>query len=429
MGTIAVLQLREAPMLKAKSEVDASEDEFDPIPKFDEARKLRAEIIAELEQGNDGERRLAGLLAKCRNGDRCHLVECPVCQRRERIALQRVPASTIKRLGSLFDVRHLDVDEITVIAKKRRPLDLGKVCAIAASINLIGLQAPITVRLKGKKSTLVSGWHRLAAVKRLGWDSIPCVVLTGDKIECRLWQLVENFYRVELTVLERAEHTAKLRLLVWQRGGQDAPPGGLQPKEKGINKTAKALGLTKEEVRRSIAIAAIPPNVKERLREVHIDNNQKRLLEIASQPTVKLQLQFVRKHGQRRCAAAAPAAGKLKVAAEISSLAEELKKLDERRAVRYSRLQQLQNNLVDAEDNLSRSTSAGRADDANPSDRAAVDPKFERLKTRWKKFMEADWERAPERSRTRFLSEVLGCPERVKSKGGDTSEARRRRRW
>ena len=127
---------------------------------------------------------------------------------------------------------------------KRRPLDNDKVRAIAASMELIGLQTPITVQQRGKKARLVTGGHRLAAAKKLGWKTIPSIVLLRDKIQTRIWQIVENLYRAELTALERAELTEELRQLVRQQQvGQVAPPGGVQPEDKGINKTAKVLGL------------------------------------------------------------------------------------------------------------------------------------------------------------------------------------------
>jgi len=154
-------------------------------------------------------------------------------------------------------------------------------------MELMGLATAITVRKQGKKVTLVSGWHRLEAAKLLGWREIPCVVHYWDKIEARLWQNVENFHRADLTVLERAEIVEELRELAWREVGQHALPGGRQPTDKGINKTARLLGLTKEEVRRCITIAAISAAAKTRMRRLGISDNQRLLLEIARQRTQK----------------------------------------------------------------------------------------------------------------------------------------------
>ena len=86
-------------------------------------------------------------------------------------ARRRVPAAVVKSIGSLFEIVHIAVDEIQ-IRGKRRALNEEKVRAIAASMDLIGLQTPVTVRMQKKQVVLVTGWHRLSAAKRLGWDSI-----------------------------------------------------------------------------------------------------------------------------------------------------------------------------------------------------------------------------------------------------------------
>ena len=53
--------------------------------------------------------------------------------------------------------------------------------------------------------------------------------------------------------------------------GQVAPPGGRQPKDIGIKKAARALGLTREEVRRAKAIAGIIAEAKAQARELGLD--------------------------------------------------------------------------------------------------------------------------------------------------------------
>jgi ParB family chromosome partitioning protein len=197
---------------------------------------------------------------------------------------------------------------------------------MAASMEQIGLQTPITLRKEKKKLILVAGYLRLAAAKRLGWDAILCVTLCGNKTDARLWQIMENLYRDELTVLERAEHVEELRLLIRIKSeeGQVAPPGGRQPKEFGLKKTARALGLKREEVRRSKAIAGLSPRVKAKVRALGLDDNQRALLEIATQPTPKAQLRALKDIVKRRRAArnhnGSAVAGDKKTAAEIQSL-------------------------------------------------------------------------------------------------------------
>jgi len=265
---------------------DADDDgDFGPLPTFEEVREQRVQRIKELKDGSKAERRLAALLLKCHKGNHCNLLECAVCERRKLLAYRGVPASIVTSVGALFERTTLKINAIQVVAKRRRALNEAKVQAIAASMKQIGLQTPITVQSFKRKVILVAGWHRLEAAKRLSWDSIPCVLLNGD-LETRFWQLAENYYRAELTALECAETTEELRTLIKQmplEGEQLAPRGGRQPNDMGIKKTARALGITREEVRRSMAIAGMSARAKARVCAIGLDDVQQVLLEIARQ--------------------------------------------------------------------------------------------------------------------------------------------------
>ena len=56
---------------------------------------------------------------------------------------------------------------------------------------------------------LVTGFQRLEALKALGWEEVPCLIVRG-KVPAQRWQIVENFYRGELTKLQRANQTKAL---------------------------------------------------------------------------------------------------------------------------------------------------------------------------------------------------------------------------
>jgi ParB family chromosome partitioning protein len=94
------------------------------------------------------------------------------------------------------------------IENRLRPLDSAKVAELAASIAELGLLQPIGIRPDG---TLVYGYHRLEACKQLGWTEIPAVVVDGDDLRAELAEISENLIRNELTLLERAEHLARMR--------------------------------------------------------------------------------------------------------------------------------------------------------------------------------------------------------------------------
>jgi hypothetical protein len=127
------------------------------LPSFDEAKQQRSELIAELRHGSAGEQRLADLLAQCRRGSRCNLRECPVCQRRKQLPKYGIPASIIKSWLGTLAPREIYLSKIQVVGE-RRHLNEEKLRALVASIDNIGLQTPITVRMQKKKVILVSGW-------------------------------------------------------------------------------------------------------------------------------------------------------------------------------------------------------------------------------------------------------------------------------
>jgi ParB family transcriptional regulator, chromosome partitioning protein len=302
------------------------------IPTAADAKRQWKERIAELREGDKGERRLADLLAECRTGKRCNLLECPKCERRREIAWRKVPADAVKTIGSLLHpIQNIRVNAIEVIGR-RRPLQEDKLRAIAASMDFIGLQTPITVETRNKRVILISGSYRLSAAKRLAWRTIPCITLYRGKIHARMWQIVENLYRVELTALERAELTDELRQLVRQQVGQVAPPGGHQPEDRGINKTAEILGLTKEEIRRSRVIAGICPKAKDKVRKLGLDDNQRALLAIAKETTLEAQLRAVKEIVERKRAARdrrASAAVDKKTTAEINAIEADIRQKED----------------------------------------------------------------------------------------------------
>ncbi len=251
------------------------------IPSFAEAVQERKKHIAWLRKEGDHER--ADLIAKCRKHNRCLQGDCPVCDRRREVAFSRYPELAIHDTEEplLGIVLHeISVDAIKVVGPRRR-IDEKKLAALKASITLIGLQTPITVKKHKGKFILVAGWYRLTAVKQLGAATIACFChydYQVSEIDTYLWQRAENVNRAGPRVLERAEDIDEMRRAILQQGGQVAPPGGRQPNNAGIKRAAKVLGFTRDEVRRSMRIAEmISPEAK-------ADDNEDALLQIAKLP-------------------------------------------------------------------------------------------------------------------------------------------------
>ena len=170
------------------------------------------------------------------------------------------------------------------IENRLRPLDSEKVAQLAASIAELGLLQPIGIRPDG---TLVYGYHRLEACKRLGWTEIPAVVVDGDDLRAELAEISENLIRNELTLLERAEHLARMRAVYEQ----------LHPNARGVGRPAKngatvapfsewaaaQTGLAQRTVQHYVQLSdSIAPEVRDAIRRTPIANDGRELQQLAS---------------------------------------------------------------------------------------------------------------------------------------------------
>lgn len=73
--------------------------------------------------------------------------------------------------------------DIQVPMKFKGTLDEAKLAALADDILANGLTTPIQVRRdeKTKRYVLIAGLHRLEALRRLGEDSIPALIVAARK--------------------------------------------------------------------------------------------------------------------------------------------------------------------------------------------------------------------------------------------------------
>jgi ParB family chromosome partitioning protein len=170
------------------------------------------------------------------------------------------------------------------VENRLRPLNAEKVAELAESIAQVGLLQPIGVRPDG---TLVYGYHRLEACKRLGWTEIPAVVVDGDDLHAELAEISENLIRNELTLLERAEHLARMRAVYEQ----------LYPNARGVGRPTKngatvapfsewaagQTGLAQRTVQHYVQLAeSIAPAVRDAIRRTPIANDGRELQLLAS---------------------------------------------------------------------------------------------------------------------------------------------------
>jgi ParB-like chromosome segregation protein Spo0J len=75
------------------------------------------------------------------------------------------------------------LDEIYVPAKLKKTVDAAKVDTLAESILEKGLEVPIQVRREEARSryVLVTGLHRLEAMRALGEETIDALFVTARK--------------------------------------------------------------------------------------------------------------------------------------------------------------------------------------------------------------------------------------------------------
>lgn len=202
------------------------------------------------------------------------------------------------------------VADIFVDTRNRRGVDRDVVNSIAASIQKIGLQNPISicfrddVKIDGEMfdsvAVLVAGAHRREALMLLGSDyEYVDAVVFDDENTARLWEISENLHRKDLTPLERDEQVAEwiertervmadsnaFQIETHKKKGQQ--PGG-------VNAAARELGISKPDAHRAVKVASLPEEVKELARETGLDRNRSALLKAAKAETPEAAVATIR---------------------------------------------------------------------------------------------------------------------------------------
>ena len=151
--------------------------------------------------------------------------------------------------------------DVLTISNRLRRLDAAKVESIAASMDVLGLQQPVSIWASedGAVVDLVAGAHRVAAAQKLGWEKIDCIFVNMDEIDRQLWEIDENLMRADLGPAELAQHTAKRADLVRQKAAivnsQNEKKLAQRPSEGQSDfdeETTNATGKSKSTVRRVV---------------------------------------------------------------------------------------------------------------------------------------------------------------------------------
>jgi len=140
------------------------------------------------------------------------------------------------------------------IGDRKRSLKTESVNQLAESIKEIGLLNPITIT---QDKRLISGMHRLEAVKLLGWTTIDCNVLHyNDALHEELIEIDENLIRNDLTVLEQGQQLNRrdeiLNLLGTRAKQGDNQHSGseLNSRPKTTEDIAQEIGISKRTAQR-----------------------------------------------------------------------------------------------------------------------------------------------------------------------------------
>jgi hypothetical protein len=89
-------------------------------------------------------------------------------------------------------------------------------------------------------------------------------------------------------------------------------PGGQQPGEKGINKTARELGYTRDDIRRCYSIAHICEKAQALAIKFDLDNNESKLLKMAKEAGEEAQIAKAKELGEKKKRTKKPAIGNTK---------------------------------------------------------------------------------------------------------------------
>lgn len=193
-----------------------------------------------------------------------------------------------------------------LVPERLRTVDEGQALAISKSIAEHGLMNPVTVRQtpNGERTyTLVAGAHRYRAVELLDEEAIDAIVVKADADEAVLLEIIENLFRNDLSVIDRAVFVETYRD-VWEksrgtikRGGdrRNGPKGQVGPltsspidtiaheAESGFSQVcADRLGISARSIKRLNQIAHnLPRELRQQIAGTPIADNQSQLLKLA----------------------------------------------------------------------------------------------------------------------------------------------------
>lgn len=145
---------------------------------------------------------------------------------------------------------------------------MGDLSDLTASIREKGVLEPILVRQHGARYQIVAGERRYRAAIAAGLPEVPCVVRDATDAEMMELALLENLQRKDLSPFEEAEG---LKALADQHGYTH-------------ERLAELLGRSRSSITETLALTAIPEDIRHRCRLADIQSKSL-LLQIVRQPS------------------------------------------------------------------------------------------------------------------------------------------------
>jgi len=149
------------------------------------------------------------------------------------------------------DVRHINIESIVPSPyQPRQEFSEEEIETLAQSVEKHGLLQPLLVRRKGDKFELIAGERRLRALKKLGKETAPAIVLEVSDTEAMALAIVENIQRKDLSLWEMAISIKKLK-----------DTTGMT-----LDEIASILGKSKSHISNILRIFKLPPEILDLLK-------------------------------------------------------------------------------------------------------------------------------------------------------------------
>lgn len=154
--------------------------------------------------------------------------------------------------------------------------DIGDLTELVASVRENGILEPVLVRPDGGRFQIIAGERRYRAALEVGLAELPCIVRDATDAEVMELALVENLQRKDLSAFEEADGLKALALTYGYTH----------------EKMAKKLGKSRTSITETLALTAMPEDVRELCRRADI-HAKSLLLQVVRQSEPRKMAEFV----------------------------------------------------------------------------------------------------------------------------------------